>query len=271
MPSTFGKAGRRIREMRGLYSNWPFAVASRAGLHRRSRPSLLRLRVDGRILPVLADLAQQDVRVINEIWLERPYLRNLPAKPHPVVLDIGANKGYFAVFALAILKARVYAYEPHPDNLKYLRANVALHGGLAAVHDAAVTANYEPSIELHYGVSPWLHTVVPPSEGEVVGLHRMRYTDESSVVPAVHIADAIEEALLATGRIDLLKTDTEGADLELLCAIPPTQLKRIRNIATELSGGDPLPAMQYLSVNGFGVELDGAMLRASRVSTPSWS
>lgn len=47
----------------------------------------------------------------------------------PIVMDIGANIGYFALIAADQLDgAKIYAFEPGPDNLEQLHRNIELNG-----------------------------------------------------------------------------------------------------------------------------------------------
>src|SRR4051812_31722330 len=51
------------------------------------------------------------------------------AREADVVLDVGAYVGFFTVLAgLANPRARVFAFEPMPDNVERLRAHVELNG-----------------------------------------------------------------------------------------------------------------------------------------------
>jgi FkbM family methyltransferase len=62
-----------------------------------------------------------------------------------VVLDIGANLGYFALIEASISREnRVYAIEPVPDNFKLLRANVDLNAFTnVSVHNCGISSRTE--------------------------------------------------------------------------------------------------------------------------------
>jgi FkbM family methyltransferase len=73
---------------------------------------------------------QGDVKLLR-------YLATL--KPDAVSLDIGANIGLTALAIEAFTPAgKVYAFEPSPNNLPYLRANVQANGSRVQVVGAAV-------------------------------------------------------------------------------------------------------------------------------------
>lgn len=57
------------------------------------------------------------------------YIFNKLLKKGMVVLDIGANIGYFTLIASKLVgdKGKIYAFEPAPNNLKYLRKNIQIN------------------------------------------------------------------------------------------------------------------------------------------------
>jgi hypothetical protein len=66
----------------------------------------------------------------NRIW--EPFETRLFVdllKPGDVVVDVGANLGYFSIIAGALVGAagRVFAFEPDPDNYALVQANIALN------------------------------------------------------------------------------------------------------------------------------------------------
>lgn len=66
-----------------------------------------------------------------------------------VILDIGANVGAFAKWALCRWpNAVVHCYEPNPAALEFLRMNVG-HNPAVTIHDVAVTSQERPM--LHAG------------------------------------------------------------------------------------------------------------------------
>ncbi|MBI2716581.1 MAG: FkbM family methyltransferase [Rhizobiales bacterium] len=70
---------------------------------------------------------------------------------HPVVVDVGANAGHYSI-ALAPLSRVVHAFEPDPDVLKRLFANIELNAHLQIkVHGVALGAADE---ELPFTPSP---------------------------------------------------------------------------------------------------------------------
>ena len=96
-------------------SNWPSYWAHRlpntenAVYQFRTRRGRFTLDVPDQLMPVFKALYMRDEYKIDSII---PKLG-----PEPIVVDIGANVGYFSFLILSSLPgARIYAYEPFPPN-----------------------------------------------------------------------------------------------------------------------------------------------------------
>lgn len=65
--------------------------------------------------------------LMNEIFTNDCYkMKALAGKPISTIIDIGANNGYFALFARVLFpKARIVCFEPCPDTFARLKDNVA--------------------------------------------------------------------------------------------------------------------------------------------------
>lgn len=119
--------------------------------------------------------------------------------PGMVVLDIGANVGFYTLLAARAVgdTGAVYAFEPHPRTCASLRANVERNGfENVEVIEAAVSER--PTTLQLYMSETATHS----------GLHRtMADRDPTAVdVPAMAIDD------LELPRVDLIKMDIEGEE-----------------------------------------------------------
>ncbi|MFL6726956.1 MAG: FkbM family methyltransferase [Sphingomicrobium sp.] len=124
----------------------------------------------------------------------------------PLIIDLGANVGFSAVyFYLAWPAARIVAVEPDPANLEQLRRNVeelsaieivpaaiASHGGELQIKDPSAEANAV--------------RVVEPGEGR------------GASVPAVTIPQILERLQREGCRPFIVKADIEGAEADLFSA-----------------------------------------------------
>ena len=111
-------------------------------------------------------------------------------RPGSLVVDVGANVGYHAVFA-AQLGAHVVAVEPVPWTLELLRANVWRHGADVEIVEAA--ASDAPST---------VPIALDPAHrsGAQIGTHGV----EARAAPL--------DELVPEGAVDVLKVDVEGGE-----------------------------------------------------------
>jgi FkbM family methyltransferase len=125
-----------------------------------------------------------------------------------VLIDIGANMGLWTV-RLGGRASRVIAVEANPAAAAVLRQNITLNGldGTAEVLQAAAWDSDEPLSFLNPAgpnePMAGLMRVVPAGGGEVRGRR-------------------LDDALPALDRIDLVKVDTEGADIRALAGMTAT-------------------------------------------------
>jgi len=118
-----------------------------------------------------------------------------------VVVDIGANVGYYTLIASRLVgdEGRVYAFEPDPVAFSFLEKNVALNGSTNVVLEQKAASNEPGSLRLYL------------SE-ENKGDHRIFETEEkrkSVEIEAVALDDYFEGR---ESRIDFVKIDTQGAE-----------------------------------------------------------
>ena len=121
----------------------------------------------------------------------KPYL-DLSAVP--VVVDVGAHYGNFAVFCcMASPDSDVHAFEPNPDTFGYLEENAWRYGFDA--YNFAVSDEF-PSC-----------SVVPGPNGN----SGMSKVVEGGKIPCVYLDDMFEDE-----PVDILKIDVEGHEVAVL-------------------------------------------------------
>jgi FkbM family methyltransferase len=205
--------------------NWPLFLMRRW----RGRPeTVLRTRRGGLSYVVPRGLAPafRDVAVFDTYELE-----GMAAElgTSPIVVDVGANAGYFALYLLAqVPGARVYAYEPVPGNFAVLERNRAINPGIARnldVFQKAVTGAPCDSIEIHVQAGK--------DHSMVASIHAQIVADATRAVKvgAISLAQIVES--VPGKAIDLLKLDCEGAEYEIMFETPREALDRVRRIVME--------------------------------------
>lgn len=118
-----------------------------------------------------------------------------------IALDIGANHGMHTR-KIAEKFAKVYAFEPHPDNIKILKKHLEPHPNVEIV-PAAITP-ISGTIKLYNCPNPGGHTV-----SEAVMGHRIWGHDPNSYheVQATSLDDFCKDK-----RVSFMKVDIEGAE-----------------------------------------------------------
>jgi FkbM family methyltransferase len=164
----------------------------------------------------------------NRIW--EPFETRLFVdllKPGDVVVDVGANLGYFSIIAGALVGAagRVFAFEPDPDNYALVQANIALNefGDRVAAEPAGLS-DEDQAGRLYL------------SEDNL-GDHR--------IFPGADARNSCEIQLLngskflgsRVSRVDFLKVDTQGSEYAVLAGLMPllTGLQKTPQMLVELT------------------------------------
>ena len=168
-------------------------------------------------------------------------------RPGATFVDVGANVGYFSLLAALLVgeRGRVIAFEPRADNVELLRRSVADNGfANVEVHACAVA---ERAQELAFFAS-----------GEVQSSGRLMQEREagSELLPTVR-AVALDEALAAEPRVDVIKMDIEGAEPRALAGMHALLRRHRPTLLTEFcpellrttSGVEPLAYLDALAVD----------------------
>ena len=153
------------------------------------------------------------------------------------VLDVGANIGATALYFSQIFpNARVYAFEPAPDNFKVLERNIANSPRIRGFNFALGAS--DATLELFASDNPVnfggysLHPAgSDPSK-------RIR-------IPVRSVAAVLAELQLE--EFDVLKVDTEGAEWDIVTAFPENVLRTAKYITGELHGNKDFALLDYLS------------------------
>jgi len=156
----------------------------------------------------------------------------LAIRPNDVVIDIGANQGFFACYA-AHKGAKVYAFEPEPENYSRLLYNVkqnALEDRIVArpwaIADHAGAADLKVSRDCGGSTS----TIVSRFAENA----RLSVRDVIAV-PCYTLSQALK--LLSVDEVRLCKIDAEGAELQILSQLEVSLRMRIDAFVLEYHVG----------------------------------
>jgi FkbM family methyltransferase len=170
----------------------------------------------GLVVPTL--YSTHDMWTMNEVFCRQDYAAEPRAQ---VVVDIGSNIGISALFFLTRSSScRCWLFEPVPRNVERLHRNL---GGYEDRFELRQVAVAEASGRVEFGVE---------DTGRYGGIGVE--TGRSMEVACVGINDVLEEVLDSAPAVDILKIDTEGTELELVRAVRPDLLRRVRTAFLEV-------------------------------------
>ncbi len=197
MPSFFHRAAARLRHRRDFDG-----LCRQAGLDLDYRAN------------------RDSVAVLREVFVQRRYADGFPFYQKATIVDVGAHKGYFALFAArhAAPGSRIVAAEPHPATAATLRDNLRRNGAGQVRVEAVAVAGSAGTAALHLdrSFSHSLHAVPGAASVEV----------PVTTLTALLGAHGIE-------RVDFLKLDCEGAEYDILLDAAPETLARIHTLSLE--------------------------------------
>lgn len=220
----------------------------------------------------------------DEIFRQGVYLRHgiaLPAR-NAVVLDVGANVGIFSLHLLLPPElgglggrqtgTRVFAFEPIPQVADLLARNLSAHGVEGSVRLAREGLHSDPSVRrlpfTFYPALPGNSTAAPE---EKYRRHR-RHLAPAAAAAALSRAQRVDCAVATLAqvaareglrRIDLLKVDVEGWEVEVLRGADDACWRAARQAVVEVhdvegsatgGGGRVAEARELLEGQGFAVE-----------------
>lgn len=219
------------------------------------------------------------------------FAEGITVAPGDTLLDVGANVGAFSVAARQRAQGpvRVFAFEPAPLVCARLTENLARHlgtdGRAIEVALGARSARVDMTYFPHLTLLSSLHRGPEAIEAERARLIRTLKTQlaEGRAFPWLralpdefvealiegHVAQALTPRIFearieplskvladeAIERVDLLKIDVEGAELDVLQGILPEDWPRIRQIVLEVEafGTRAAQARARLEAEGFVV------------------
>jgi FkbM family methyltransferase len=171
-------------------------------------------------------------------------------RPGMVAVDVGAHVGYYTLLLASCVGAagRVIAVEPVEANLELLRLNVE-QGAAAPVEICACAAGARDGFrEFHITDSSDTH-----------GL----YGHPLQATLRIERVDERRLDTLVKGRVDLVKVDVEGAELEVLEGMerlldgppPPALVLEWNPACLRRAGRDPASLPAFLANRGYAVEV----------------
>lgn len=225
------------------FRNWYDIYLTRYGFHHDD--FIFKTRTGKKIL---ARAWADDVRIIKSIFAKKNYANEFVSiMPNSVVVDVGANIGAFTIFAAQQAK-KVFAFEPEPENFRLLCANIELNG----------FKNVTPlrmAIAKKTGKQDFYIAEKQHSGSHSFFLHQY---EKEIKVKTLSVEDLIEQESLA--KIDFLKLDCEGSEIEIIEGLSLETAQNIEQIALEFHQINDYTAedmLRKLTMLGFDVRSGG--------------
>ena len=204
---------------------------------RGSSQKRYRVRIPGYRYPIFIRGGQSsDAIALYEVVVTREYAINAVLSSPAAIIDGGANIGVASLFFLNRYPgSKVIAIEPNDANFDLCRLNLEPYGDRVKLLQGGVWKS-PGKLALTAGEQDWTHRVRDEESGSV----------EAFTMPAL--------IAMCGGKVDLLKLDIEGSELEIFGRDAQEWLPNVRNIAIELHGNEHKDA--FLSaLSGFQYEL----------------
>ncbi|MGA2237810.1 MAG: FkbM family methyltransferase [Candidatus Bathyarchaeia archaeon] len=130
-----------------------------------------------------------------------------------VVVDLGANIGYFTMLAAKLVgkRGRVYAFEPEPRNYRYLLSNIELNGydNVIAIHKAV--SDRSGKVKLFMCPYDTGHHTINKYDG--IQAYRPTFVDEKKEFIEVDQISLDEFFQGVMTPVNVIKMDIEGAEM----------------------------------------------------------
>jgi FkbM family methyltransferase len=140
-------------------------------------------------------------------------------KEGDVVVDLGANIGYFTLLAAKLVgkKGKVYAFEPEPRNYEFLTRNIQLNGYDNVVALQKAVADKPGMVKLFICPYDTGHHTIQKYDG--IHAYRPEFVNKKKEFVEVEQVGLDDFLRGKTTRINVIKMDVEGAEMLALAGM----------------------------------------------------
>ncbi len=188
----------------------------------------------------------EDLSIIIGIW-EKDVISMFNPQAEDVVIDVGAHIGLYTFLASDRIgkKGVVISLEPHPDNFRLLKKNIRLNKKTNVMPLQYVVWSENKVLKLYESVSIGAHHSVFGARKGV---------SESYILVNTITIDSLMEKLKKR-KVDWIKIDVEGSELEVIRGAKKTLLKHNIKIIVEcISKKSYLKTKDFLEKLGYSMK-----------------
>lgn len=181
---------------------------------------------------VVVEVPVRLLHTFKEVFMEEGYLAGLgkTMASAPTILDVGANAGYFSLFAASQFPgASVFAYEPIPVNFRQLERHCRLNRSHKIFCFPIAVSGQCGELRLFFDQNDSFTT-----SATILSLSGA--AKDAINVQCVDLEKIFEDNGIR--RCDLLKMDCEGAEYDILYSCPEAYMRRIDQLAMEVHRGE---------------------------------
>jgi FkbM family methyltransferase len=192
-----------------------------------------------------------DMTLIYEILLKSEYKSEyyIPKQVNPkIILDIGANIGITSIYlANRFPKAKIYSFEPFPDNYEILKKNAQTYNNIEVFNFGLGSKEGDFDIYLSEDSENFGGVSFYPEAGGVTNTatFKCKIKNINNILKEIDITS-----------IDLIKIDTEGAEFDILTSLDSEILSNVSWITGELHGNKDFELLDYLVKIGLKIGLN---------------
>ncbi|MDP2922507.1 MAG: FkbM family methyltransferase [Candidatus Omnitrophota bacterium] len=197
-----------------------------------------KIKFNKKIIIIAARPKTFDIGIINNTFYKECAYAAPDAIDPEVIFDIGANIGIISIYySLMYPRAKIYSFEPLPENYELLKMNAALNSNKIVP--------IQKGLGSKEGYYTYYFSNIPADFGGG-GFKKIKCNKNKKIKLLVTtIGKFIREAKIK--KIDILKIDTEGMEFDIITAIPRNILKHVKFITGECHGIRDLELFLYLS------------------------
>lgn len=184
--------------------------------------------------------------VYKEIFEEGCYAKPELSGEAPFIVDVGAHVGMFDLYMKQKYpSAKIAAFEPAPETFNALHRNLEMHNISGVVTYPFGLGTEAATANLTYYPIAHANTTFAPKEKEpmkklLTGMLGQDFTEEAFTcveipVPVNRLSHFLDYYHPDITKIDLLKVDVEGTELEVTGGLDDKHWAMVHNVVLEVS------------------------------------